>query len=188
MTEEVRKTKEEINSKYKQINEFFSNPYQLADALEKDEAKKSILKGAWAWDVVIKYFPLANRFNWKQYWLIVKKAVKLCQERNVNIGIVAMYGPKLSKRDEEWLKNGFWWRVQKFPKVGRISKQDAKMLQQHRYNVMDGISKGGINVLKSVGYKDEHAKQIFFNGLTKKLEVGNLLPNPKGKQLRLEKK
>ena len=166
-----------------EMNEFFSNPLNLSLALEQDEAKQPIIKGPWIWDVVIKYFPLANRFNWKEYAKIVKKAVKLCQERSINIGIVAMYG-KLTKIEQTWLKNGFWWRIKKYQRVGRLTKQDAKMLQMHRYDVMNGISKGGINVLKSVGYKDEKAKTIFFNGLTQRLEK-ELLPD---KRLRLEKK
>ena len=176
MSREIERNKKELIEKYKEIDKFFSNPLELSLHIEKYEAKKPLIQGAWAWDVVTKYFPLADRHNWKKKWAIVKKAVKLCQERGVNVGIVSMYG-EASKEEKEWLKNGFWWRVQKFPRLGRLTKTDAKMLQEHRYNVIRGIANGGQKILKSVGYKDEEAKQIFFRGMTEELVKKNLLPS-----------
>ncbi len=170
---------------YKATEEMMFNPYTLSLYLEKNEAKVSIIDGAWIWDVIIKYFPLASHINWKTYLPIVKKAIKLCNERGTNIAIVMMTG-KLSKKEKKWLENGFYWRVQRFPRIGKITKKDAKMLQEHKYNIIRGLANSGKRVLTSVGYEVEEAKQIFFNGITKELEKKNLLPAPE--ILKLEKK
>lgn len=175
MNETVKNDKQVIEERYRQITELYSNPLELSKALEREEARVSIIDGAWAWDVVIKYFPLANKDNWMEYYKIVKEAVKLCQERGVQIGIVPMAGI-VTQREKEWLKQGFWWRVQKFPKIGRLTKTDAKMLQEHRYSIIGGIANGGINVLKSAGYTDEEAKKLFLTHSVEKLDTLHLLP------------
>lgn len=184
MSQEVKRNRQELEQKYIQMMELYSDPYKLSLALENDEAKIPLIDGPWIWDVVIKYFPLVTRTNWMDYAEIVKKAVRISQERGVHIGIVPMQG-KLTKREKEWMQGGFWWRVQKFLRVGRLTKKDARRLQEHRYSIITGISKGGIKVLKASGYGIEEAKIIFFNGSITKLAQKDLLPE---KVYKLEKK
>ena len=185
MSQEVRNDKEQIIKKYEHIMNLYSNPFNLSLALERDEANIPIIRGPWIWDVVVKYFPLVNQGNWKDYAEIVKKAVKICVERGVQIGIVPMKG-KLTKTEKKWTENGFWWRVQKFPRIGRLTKNDAKMLQLHRYNVIGGITKGGVNILKAAGYSDEESKSLFYKGSMEHLSSNSLLPQsiiPKQKKI-----
>jgi len=178
MSQDVRERKQELMKKYKQVTEYHSDPRVLSLALERDEAKISIVSGPWIWDVVVKYFPLATRDNWKKNYEIVKKAVKICQELGVQIGIMFISG-KLTKNEKTWVKNGFWWKIKRFPRVGRITKKDAKRLQQHRYQIIGGIAKGGMRVLTAAGYKEGEAKHIFLTGTVAQLGNMNLLPDTK---------
>lgn len=187
MSQAVRKAKEEAMEKYKKIMDAHSNPYALSLALEQDEAKLPIIDGLWAWDIVLKYFPLADANTWQEYYEIVKKAVKICQKRGVQIGIVFM-STKLTPREKKWVENGFYWKVKRYPKIGRLGKTDAKKLQQHRYNVIGGITKGGLRVLQVAGYKEEEAKDIFLTGTMGKLEVMNLLPESVTPRKKIEHK
>ena len=175
MSYAVRERRRQMEEEYNKIMNTNANPKILSLALEKDEANIPIMDAPWIWDVVVKYFPLAKQDNWVQYYSIVKKAVKICQQRGVHIGVVYITG-KMTKREKEWIKNGFFWKVKRYPKVGRLGKLDAKRLQRHRYNVIGGITKGGIRVLKASGYKEEEAKNVFLAGSLARLEKMDLLP------------
>ena len=187
MSREVAQTREELTQRLANISRANENPNTLSLSLERDEAKKSTVNGAWVWDTIIKYFPTADRLNWKnKYYPILKKAVMICQSRGVQIGIVHVYG-RLSPKEKQWVKDGFYWKVQRFPKIGRLTKTDAKRLQDHKYNIINGFTKSAIRVLKSVGYSDDESKKIFLNGTLVKLQSENLLPNNVDKKL-IEKK
>ena len=82
-----------------------------------------------------------------------------------------------------YIGNGYWWKVATYPRIGKITKRDAKMLQQHRYAVIGGIMKGGVRVLTAVGYEDDEAKKIFLGGTTKRLEADGLLDKNTQKKL-----
>jgi len=178
MSSAIRKDKEAITEQYQRIMDVNSNPKNLSLLLEADEAHISLVNGPWIWDVVLKYFPLAAKTNWKEYAIIVKAAVKICQERGVQIGIVPMEG-KLTKKEKEWVKNGFWWRINRFQRIGRLTKRDAIRLQEHRYCILGGVAKGGIKVLMASGYEKIEAKKLFMKGSLQKLSSMELLPEKK---------